>query len=84
MRGEEAAAAIGLMQVLDGGPGDRKTVERRGAAADLVEDDEGTVTRLVEDRRRFHHLDHEGRAPARQIVGGADAREKPVDDADMG
>ncbi len=68
MRGEEAAAAIGLMQVLDGGPGDGKTVERGGAAADLVEDDKGTVAGLVEDRRRFHHLDHEGRATARQVV----------------
>jgi hypothetical protein len=39
---------------------------------------------LVEDRGGLDHLDHEGRASARQIVGGADAREQPVDDADAG
>ena len=32
--------------------------------------------------RGLHHLHHEGGAAARQIVGGADAREQPVDDAD--
>ena len=40
--------------------------------------------RLVQDRRRLDHLDHEGRAAARQIVGGADAAEQAIDDADMG
>ena len=38
---------------------------------------------LVEDAARLHHLDHEGGAPARQVVGGTDAREQPVDDADV-
>ena len=32
--------------------------------------------RLVEDRRRLHHLDHEGRTAAREIVGRADAAEQ--------
>ena len=41
------------------------------------------AARLVQDRRRLDHLDHEGRAPAREVVGGADAREQPVDDAEM-
>ena len=39
--------------------------------------------RLIEDRGGLDHLDHERRAPARQIVGRADAREQPVDDADV-
>ena len=80
VRREQRAAAIGLVQVLDRRPGDRQAVEGRGAAADLVEDDERALARLVEDRRGLDHLDHEGRAPAREIVGGADAREQPVDD----
>ena len=40
--------------------------------------------RLVQDRRGLDHLDHEGRAAARQIVGGADPAEQAVDDADPG
>ena len=84
MRGEQRAAAVDLVQMLDRRPGDREPVEGRGAAADLVEDDQRARARLVEDRRRLDHLDHEGRAAAREIVGRADAAEQPVDDADMG
>ena len=83
MRGEQRAAAIVLVQMLDRRPGDRQPVEGRGAAADLVEDDQRAFAGLIEDRRGLDHLDHEGRAPARQIVGGADAGEQPIDHADM-
>ena len=83
MRREQGAAAVFLVQMLDRRPGDREPVEGRGAAADLVEDDERAGARLVEDRRGLDHLDHEGRAAAGKVVGGADAREQPVDDADM-
>ena len=37
---------------------------------------------LVQDRRGLGHLHHEGAAPARQVVGRADAGEQPVDHAD--
>ena len=83
MRGEQRARAVDVVEMLDAGVGDREAVEGRRAAADLVEDDERALGRLVEDRRRLDHLDHEGRAAAREIVGRADAREQPVDDADM-
>ena len=82
MRREEGAAAVDVVEMLDRGPGDREPVEGRGAAADLIENDERALGRLVEDRRGLDHLDHEGRAPARQIVGGADPAEQTVDDAD--
>ena len=72
-----------LVQMLDHRPGDRQPVERRGAAPDLVENDERAPRRLIEDRGGLDHLDHEGRAAAGEIVGRADAREQPVDDADM-
>ena len=52
-------------------------------AADLIENDQRARAGLIEDGGSFDHLDHEGRAPAGEIVGGADAREQPVDDADM-
>ena len=84
MRREQGAAAIDLVQMLERRPGDRQPVIGRGAAADLVEDDKGVGAGLVEDRRGLDHLDHEGRAAARQIVGGADPAEQAVDDADPG
>ena len=70
--------------MLDAGEGDGQAVEGRGAAADFVENDQRALARLIEDRRRLDHFDHEGRAPAREVVGGADAREQAIDDADMG
>src|SRR5277367_5702100 len=84
MRREEGAAAVDLVQVLEGGPGDRQSVEGRRAAADLVENDKGTWPRLVQDRGGFYHLDHKGRAAARQIVSRADPAEEAIDDADPG
>ena len=73
-----------LVQMLDRRPGDRQAVEGRGAAPDLVEDDQRAFAGLIEDRGGLHHLDHEGRASAGEIVGRADAREQAVDDADLG
>ena len=35
--------------------------------------------RVVQDGRALGHLHHEGRAPAGEVVGRADAREDPVD-----
>ena len=83
VRGEEGAAFVGLVQIFEAGPGDGKSVVGRRAAADLVEDDQRAFRRLIEDRRGFDHLDHEGRASARQIVRRADAAEQAVHRADM-
>ena len=52
--------------MFDRRPGDGEAVEGRGAAADLVQDDQRALAGLVEDRRGLDHLDHEGRAPARR------------------
>src|SRR3546814_5910867 len=68
MRCEEATAFVHLMHRLDHRPGERKPVIGRGAAPDLVQYDEALRGRLREDRRGLDHLDHEGRAPAREIV----------------
>ena len=69
VRREQRAAAVDLVQMLERRPGDRQAVEGRGAAADLVEDHKAARPGLVQDRRGLDHLDHEGRAAARQIVG---------------
>ena len=73
MRRKEGAAAVDLVQVLEGRPRDREAVEGRRTAPDLVQDDQAPGRRLIEDRRGLDHLDHEGRTPARQVVGRADA-----------
>ena len=80
---EQAAAAALVVDRLDHRPGDGEAVIGRGAAADLVEDDEAARRRLGEDRRGLDHLDHEGRAAAREIVRCADAAEQAVDEAEL-
>ena len=84
MGGEQSAAFVGLMQMLRRRPGDGQAVIGGGAAPDLVQYDQRFRRGLVEDRRRLHHLHHEGGAARRQIVARADAAEQPVHDADMG
>ena len=81
---EQHTHACDFVQVLHGRPGDGQTVEGCGASADLVEDHERALGRLIEDRRGLHHLDHERRSTSREIVCGADAAEQPVDHADVG
>ena len=73
-----------VVQVLRHGPRDGDAVEGRGAAADLVQDDERARRGVVEDVGRLLHLDEEGRAAAREVVGRADAREDAVDEPDAG
>ena len=72
MGGEERVGAGGV-QVLQRGLGDGKAVQGTGAAPHLVEDHQAAVGGGVQDGGQFGHLDHEGAAPARQVVGRADA-----------
>ena len=83
MRGEQRARFVSSAKMLGRRPGDGEPVEGRGAAPDLVEDDQAPFGRLIEDGGGLHHLDHEGGAAARQIVCRADAAEQPVHHADM-
>ena len=68
MCGENGAAADRRVQRLQHRPGDRQAVERRGAAADLVHHHQRARAGLVQDRGGLGHFDHEGGAPARQVV----------------
>ena len=58
---------------------DREAVERAGAAADLVDQQQRPVRAASQDVRRFGHLQVERRLPRCEVVAGADAREDPVD-----
>ena len=78
MGGEERARAGVRLQVLDHGPGDGEAVEGGRAAADFVEQDQASRRGQIQDRGDLAHLHQECGAAARQIVGGADAREDAV------
>src|SRR5690606_5445538 len=72
-----------LMQVLDRRPSDGKPVKRGGSPPDLIENNQRTWARLIKDGGGFHHFHHKSRPSARQIIGGADPTEKPVNNTDM-
>lgn len=84
MRREQRPAPIHAGQILQTGKPDRDAILGRGAAADLVHDDERAVRGVAQDMGRLEHLDHEGGLVAKQVVGGADAAEEVVDDAEGG
>ena len=84
MGGEQRAGlVVDRIQILDHRPGDGEPVEGGRPATDLVQDDQRTLPRLIEDGRGFHHLHHESGAPAREIVRRTDAAEQAVHRADM-
>ena len=83
MCGENGTAADRRVQRFQDCPGDRQAIQRCGAAADFVDHDQRARAGLVQDRGGLGHFHHEGGAAARQIVGGADAREQAIDHADV-
>ena len=79
MRRKQRQTAVGREHAGRNGMCQREAVEGRGPAADFIHKNERLRGGGIEDGRCFGHLDHEGRAPARQIVACADSREDPVD-----
>src|SRR6266566_2627666 len=73
-----------IVEVLEDRLGDADPVVGAGAAADLIEDEEAAGRRVREDVGGLHHLDHEGRQAAGQLVVRADPREDPVAETDKG
>ena len=80
--GEEGAGLGAVVEMFGDGPGDGKAIEGGGAAADFVEDDEGVGGGVVDDEGGLVHFDHEGGLSLREVVGGADAAEDFIDEAD--
>ena len=60
----------------------RHTVKRRGAASDLVENQQAVFGRGAQDRGGLAHLDHKRRFACRQLVRGADSRKNLIDEPD--
>ena len=75
MRGEQRAARVDFVQMLDGRPRDGQPIISRRPASDFIQNNKCARPRLIQNRGGFDHLDHKGRLPARQIVGGPDAAE---------
>src|SRR5271170_359531 len=66
--------------MLDDGPRDGKPVERRGAAADFIEEHEARRCGVMQDGGDFAHFDEERRAAAREVIACTDARENAIGD----
>ena len=83
MRGKQRAASVGFVQMLHRRPSNRQPVIGRGAAPDLVQNNQGPIIGLIQNRRRFDHFNHKGRPPPRQIVRGPNPAEQLTDQPDM-
>ena len=82
--GEQGKCANASREIGSAGPGERQTVIGAGATADLVHQHQALRGRVMQDIRRFCHLNHERRAPAGEIIRGPDARKDPVYRSDYG
>ena len=83
MRGKQRAAAVHIVQMFQRGPSNRKPVISRRAAPDFIQDHQSAVVGLVQNRGRFHHLDHKGRPSPRQIICRPHTAENLADQPDM-
>ena len=82
MRCKKRTAAIDFMKMFNRGPCNRETVKSRCAAPDFIKNHERLRRGLIEDRSRFDHLNHEGRATARQIIRGPHTRKQAINKPD--
>ncbi|OPZ97911.1 MAG: hypothetical protein BWY71_01435 [Planctomycetes bacterium ADurb.Bin412] len=65
-------------------PRQRQPVIGARPPADLVQDHQRPLRGVVDDVGRLGHLHHEGGLAPRQFVAGADPRENPIDQPDLG
>ena len=73
VRGEQRAALVDLVQMLDRSPRNRKTIPGRSTASDFVENDDRSRRRLIEDRRRLKVAADGSLLPA-PLTGSDEAR----------
>ena len=79
--GEQRARAARGQRFRDR-PCEAEAVERAGASADFIENNQAARAGVMQDVRCLGHLDHEGRLAGVDLVGAADAGEDRVEDAD--
>lgn len=79
MCGEEADAADVGGDVVEDGAGDGDAVVGRGAAAELVEDDEGSRRGFGQDLLRFREFDEESGLGGEDVIVGAQAGHDSID-----
>ena len=84
MGGKQRPTPVHVVQMLQRRPGNRQPVIGRRPPPDLIQDHQRPVIRLIEDRRRFHHLDHEGRPAPCQIIRRPDPAEQLADQPQSG
>ena len=81
---QKSAAADPVVKVSEGRPREGKPIERAGAAAHLVEEDQGAIVGAPEDLGDLGHLHHEARLPVSDLVGESHPGEQRAHDADPG
>ena len=84
MRCKHRQRAISLGELMRDRPRQRESIERRRAATDFFDEHKTLRRCAMQDCRGLGHLDHERRAAAGEIVGGADPRVDRVERADPG
>lgn len=68
MGGEQCAALVDMVEVVQSGVSNRTTVQRRCTSANLVHDHKRPLSRVLENGRRFGHLDHECGLRVSQVI----------------
>ena len=81
---KKRARASVFLQMFDNGPGNREAVERGGAAADFIQQNETGGSSVSEDAGDFAHFHEKSGAAAREIITCANARENAVGDGKLG
>ena len=83
MRREQRARFDFIVQEFRDTPCNRKPVECRCSAADLVQNNQAALSRVVHDVGCLVHLDHERRPATCEIVARADPCENTIDQPDL-
>lgn len=80
VRCEQRPASDMLQDIVEGRVRNAHAGMQRGSTTNLVHDDERARRRLLEDRGRLDHFEHERASVAEQVVARAYAGEDTVDD----
>src|SRR5436305_5793974 len=76
--GEEHTRLRFVVEMLYHCSRNRQAIVGAGTSADLIQDDEAVLCRVMQNRRGLLHLDHEGTLAGCNIVFGTNTRENAV------